>query len=142
MNTGFFGVFNDELGDAMDQCMGDSFVYRKLPPGQAGFFFGDRDGVTTGVDIPELLFEFDITGTAEINLGIARGGVGGGISATIFLDWHDYVNRYISASFRRRCRWPIRMRLARRRLQYVVLQCCDAPSVFGANHVEYINAAV
>lgn len=57
-----------------------------------GFFFGDRDGITTGIDIPELLFEFDITGTAEINLGIARGGVGGGITARIFLDWNDPNN--------------------------------------------------
>ena len=62
-----------------------------------GFFFGDREAgsdgdVTTGVDIPEIFFEFTLTGTAELNLGIARGGVGGGITARLFWDWHDPNN--------------------------------------------------
>ncbi|MBV1877477.1 MAG: LEPR-XLL domain-containing protein [Pseudomonadales bacterium] len=62
-----------------------------------GFFFGDREAgsdndVTTGVDIPEIFLEFTLTGTAELNLGVARGGVGGGITARIFWDWHDPNN--------------------------------------------------
>ena len=55
-----------------------------------GFFLGDLD-VDTGVDTPEVTMLFSLVGTAELNLGIARAGVGGGIDATITFDWHDSI---------------------------------------------------
>ena len=54
-----------------------------------GFFFKDSD--ETGTDAPEVKFEFGLVGAAELNLGIARAGVGGGIDATITFDWHDAI---------------------------------------------------
>jgi Ca2+-binding RTX toxin-like protein len=54
-----------------------------------GFYFNDLD--TDGVDAPEVTFEFGLVGAAELNLGIARAGVGGGINASIFFDWHDAI---------------------------------------------------
>ena len=41
---------------------------------------GDLEG---GADLPEIKMLFSLIGTAELNLGIARAGVGGGIDATI-----------------------------------------------------------
>ncbi len=54
-----------------------------------GVYFNDLDA--EGVDAPEVLFEFGLVGAAELNLGIARGGVGGGINARIYFDWFDAV---------------------------------------------------
>ncbi|TXS95200.1 calcium-binding protein [Parahaliea maris] len=62
-----------------------------------GFFFGDREAgedglVTTGTDIEEIFLEMTLTAAAELNLGIASGGVGGGITARIGWDWYDPNN--------------------------------------------------
>jgi Ca2+-binding RTX toxin-like protein len=54
-----------------------------------GFYLNDLD--EDGVDAPEVMFEFGLVGAAELNIGIARAGVGGGIDARIFLDWYDAV---------------------------------------------------
>jgi Ca2+-binding RTX toxin-like protein len=54
-----------------------------------GFYLNDLDA--EDVDAPEVLFEFGLVGAAELNLGIARAGVGGGIKAQIFFDWHDPI---------------------------------------------------
>jgi Ca2+-binding RTX toxin-like protein len=53
-----------------------------------GFFLGDLED---GVDKPEVEMLFSLIGTAELNLGIARAGVGGGIDAKITFDWHDSI---------------------------------------------------
>ena len=53
-----------------------------------GFFLGDLED---GVDVPEVEMLFSLIGTAELNLGIARAGVGGGIDAKITFDWHDSI---------------------------------------------------
>ena len=44
-----------------------------------GFYLNDLDAEV--VDAPEVTFEFGLVGAAELNLGIARAGVGGGIKA-------------------------------------------------------------
>lgn len=54
-----------------------------------GFYLNDLD--EEGVDAPEILFQFGLVGAAELNLGIARAGVAGGINAKIFFDWFDAV---------------------------------------------------
>ncbi len=54
-----------------------------------GFYLNDLDA--EGVDAPEVTFEFGLVGAAELNLGIARAGVGGGIKAKIFFDWNDPI---------------------------------------------------
>ncbi len=54
-----------------------------------GFYLNDLD--EEGVDAPEVLFEFGLVGAAELNLVIARAGVGGGIDARVFFDWHDAI---------------------------------------------------
>ncbi|MBI4292469.1 MAG: LEPR-XLL domain-containing protein [Betaproteobacteria bacterium] len=55
-----------------------------------GFFLSDGDLVTKA-DLPDVTFEFGLVGAAELNIGIARAGVGGGIDATIIFDWHDSI---------------------------------------------------
>jgi len=75
----------------------DTFGYKRYAEGGFrnpglvfdGFFFKDSDA--TGTDAPEVKFEFGLVGAAELNLGIARAGVGGGIDATITFDWHDAI---------------------------------------------------
>ena len=57
-----------------------------------GFFLGDRENVTQGTDIEELFLEMTLTAAAEVNLGIASGGVGGGITARLGLDLYDPDN--------------------------------------------------
>ena len=54
-----------------------------------GFYLNDLDD--EGVDAPEVLFEFGLVGAAELNLGIARAGVGGGINSYIYFDWYDAI---------------------------------------------------
>ncbi|MEX0330675.1 MAG: LEPR-XLL domain-containing protein [Puniceicoccaceae bacterium] len=54
-----------------------------------GFFFSD--GETDTSDDPEIIFQFGLVGAAELNLIIARGGVGGGVNALITFDWNDSV---------------------------------------------------
>jgi Ca2+-binding RTX toxin-like protein len=54
-----------------------------------GFFLGDRENVTEGADIEELFMELTLKAAAELNLGIASGGVGGGITARLGLDYYD-----------------------------------------------------
>ncbi|HEX4999611.1 MAG TPA: calcium-binding protein, partial [Terriglobia bacterium] len=54
-----------------------------------GFFLDDEGD--SGADEPEITFEFGLTGAAEINLGIARAGVEGGIDSIINFDWHDSI---------------------------------------------------
>lgn len=74
----------------------DTFGYRRFAEGGFrnealifdGFFLDDLEG---GVDLPEIVFEFGLVGAAELNLGIARAGVAGGINATITFDWHDSI---------------------------------------------------
>jgi Ca2+-binding RTX toxin-like protein len=56
-----------------------------------GFFLGDRENVTQGADIPELSLELSLAAAAELNLGIARAGVAGGVTARIFFDWFDPI---------------------------------------------------
>src|SRR5262249_13171772 len=46
-----------------------------------GLYVGDLDA--QGSDIPELQFDAGLWAAAELNLGIARGGVGGGLVADI-----------------------------------------------------------
>jgi Ca2+-binding RTX toxin-like protein len=75
----------------------DTFGYKRYADGGFrnpevifdGFFFGDLD--ENGVDAPEITMLFSLVGSAELNLGIARAGVGGGIDATITFDWHDSI---------------------------------------------------
>lgn len=52
-----------------------------------GFFVGDLDA--KGNDVPELQFDAGLWAAAELNLAIARGGVGGGLFAEIDMDLHD-----------------------------------------------------
>ncbi|MBK8019206.1 MAG: hypothetical protein IPK20_22745 [Betaproteobacteria bacterium] len=52
-----------------------------------GFFIDDLN--TSGVDIPEVHFGGGITASAEINLGVAKAGVGGGIFFTVDFNLHD-----------------------------------------------------
>jgi Ca2+-binding RTX toxin-like protein len=54
-----------------------------------GFYLNDLN--EEGVDAPEVLFEFGLVGAAELNLGIARAGVGGGINSQIYFDWYDAI---------------------------------------------------
>jgi Ca2+-binding RTX toxin-like protein len=54
-----------------------------------GFYLNDLN--TEGVDAPEITFEFSLVGAAELNVGFARAGVGGGIDAKILFDWNDPV---------------------------------------------------
>ncbi len=54
-----------------------------------GFFLGDRENITEGADIEELFLEMTLTAAAELNLGVASGGVGGGITARLGLDLYD-----------------------------------------------------
>jgi len=54
-----------------------------------GFYLNDLDD--EGVDSPEVLFEFGLVGAAELNLGIARAGVAGGINSYIYFDWYDAI---------------------------------------------------
>lgn len=74
----------------------DTYGYRRFADGGFrnealifdGFFLGDTEN---GADVPEVSFEFGLVGAAELNIGIARAGVGGGIDATINFDWHDSI---------------------------------------------------
>jgi Ca2+-binding RTX toxin-like protein len=52
-----------------------------------GFYVGDLDD--NGKDIPELQLRAGISAAAELNLGVARAGVAGGIFAVIDFDLHD-----------------------------------------------------
>ncbi len=54
-----------------------------------GFFFNDLDASKT--DAPEITLQFGLIGAAELNLGIARAGVQGGIDALITFNWHDSI---------------------------------------------------
>jgi len=54
-----------------------------------GFYLNDLN--SDGVDDPEVIFEFGLVGAAELNLGIARAGVGGGIDALITFNWYDPI---------------------------------------------------
>ncbi|MCX7893546.1 MAG: PA14 domain-containing protein, partial [Burkholderiales bacterium] len=51
-----------------------------------GFFIGD---LVNGVDVPELRLTGGLSAGVEINLGIAKAGVAGGIFAEINFDLHD-----------------------------------------------------
>jgi Ca2+-binding RTX toxin-like protein len=51
-----------------------------------GFYVGDT---IDGVDVPELQFDLGLWAAAELNLAVARGGVGGGLFAEIDFDLHD-----------------------------------------------------
>jgi Ca2+-binding RTX toxin-like protein/outer membrane protein OmpA-like peptidoglycan-associated protein len=52
-----------------------------------GLFIGDLDA--QGTDIPELQFDAGLWAAAELNLAIARGGVGGGLFAEIDFNLYD-----------------------------------------------------
>src|SRR6185295_8370591 len=52
-----------------------------------GLFVSDLDA--KGKDVPELHFDAGLWAAAELNLGIARGGVGGGLFAEINFNLHD-----------------------------------------------------
>ena len=55
-----------------------------------GLYIDDTDG--NGNDVPELQFDIGLWAAAELNLGVARGGVGGGLFAAIDFDLHDPNN--------------------------------------------------
>jgi Ca2+-binding RTX toxin-like protein len=60
-----------------------------------GLFFSDTDSpnpMPGQADVPELQLTGSLTATAELNLGIARGGVEGGIFANIDFNLHDENN--------------------------------------------------
>jgi len=75
----------------------DTFGYKRYAEGGFrnpavifdGFFLGDLD--ENGADAPEITMLFSLIGSAELNAGVARAGVGGGIDATITFDWHDSI---------------------------------------------------
>ena len=52
-----------------------------------GFFVSDLNDA--GQDVPELQLRAGISAAAELNLGVARAGVAGGIFATVDFDLHD-----------------------------------------------------
>jgi hypothetical protein len=52
-----------------------------------GFFVSDLDDA--GRDVPELQLDAGISAAAELNLGVARAGVAGGIFAEVDFDLHD-----------------------------------------------------
>jgi Ca2+-binding RTX toxin-like protein len=54
-----------------------------------GFYLNDLNA--EGADTPEITFSFGLIGAAELNLGIARAGVQGGIDAKIYFDWYDAI---------------------------------------------------
>jgi Ca2+-binding RTX toxin-like protein len=55
-----------------------------------GFFISDTENPDgTGADVPELTFLGGITAAAELNLGIARAGVAGGLFIEIMFDLFD-----------------------------------------------------
>ncbi|WP_406700164.1 SdrD B-like domain-containing protein [Singulisphaera sp. Ch08] len=58
-----------------------------------GFYISDRanaDG--TGTDVPELVLSGALTAAAEINVAVARVGVGGGVFLDVYFDLHDNDN--------------------------------------------------
>lgn len=56
-----------------------------------GFYISDTDQATGafGVDVPEIVLGGELWAAAELNLGVARAGVGGGIFAEIEFDLFD-----------------------------------------------------
>lgn len=55
-----------------------------------GFFISDTASVDgSGPDVPEITLSGALTAAGELNLGIARGGVGGGIFVDVFFDLND-----------------------------------------------------
>ncbi|MEZ6120468.1 MAG: calcium-binding protein [Pirellulaceae bacterium] len=58
-----------------------------------GFFISDTASVDgTGPDVPEVTLSAALKAAAEINLAVARAGVGGGIGIDVFFDLHDKDN--------------------------------------------------
>lgn len=55
-----------------------------------GFYVSDTDDpLGTGEDVAELILNLGLSASAELNLGIAKGGAGGGVFADIFFDLYD-----------------------------------------------------
>jgi len=54
-----------------------------------GFFISDHVNPDTGEDLPELRLYGEITAALAVNVGIAEGGVRGGIGATVNIDLSD-----------------------------------------------------
>ena len=76
----------------------DTFGIRKFAEGGyeypldifRGFYVKDTvDGTGSGAEMPEITFLLQLVGAAEINLGIASGGVGGGLRSTTYFDLND-----------------------------------------------------
>ncbi|MEP5567020.1 MAG: LEPR-XLL domain-containing protein, partial [Halioglobus sp.] len=55
-----------------------------------GFYVSDTENPDgTGADVPELTLNLGLSASAELNLGIAKGGAGGGVYADIFFNLYD-----------------------------------------------------
>ncbi|MCA9197940.1 MAG: FG-GAP repeat protein, partial [Planctomycetales bacterium] len=58
-----------------------------------GFFISDTASVDgTGADVPEVTLSAALKAAAEVNVAVARIGVGGGIGMDVFFDLHDNNN--------------------------------------------------
>ena len=57
-----------------------------------GFFFGDRENVSTGPDIAEFGFSVGVRLRAELDLLVASAGIEGELVATILANWRDSDN--------------------------------------------------
>ena len=58
-----------------------------------GFFISDTANVDgTGKDVPELTLTGGLRAAVEVNVAVARVGVGGGIQLDVFFDLHDNNN--------------------------------------------------
>ncbi len=86
-----------EVGATFDFAFGfDTFGLRRFKEtGNAsllleGFYVSDRiqpDG--TGADTPEITLRGGLSAAAELNVAVARAGVGGGIFLNVYFDLHD-----------------------------------------------------
>jgi len=55
-----------------------------------GFYVSDTENADgTGADVPELTLNLGLSAAAELNLGVAKGGVAGGVFADIFFNLFD-----------------------------------------------------
>jgi Ca2+-binding RTX toxin-like protein len=57
-----------------------------------GFYFGDRENVSLGRDIPELGLIATFAAGLEINVVVAAAGIEGGLQSRVLANWHDPNN--------------------------------------------------
>ena len=106
----FFSIFgplgvsiNAGIGVTIDLAFGyDTYGIRRFVEGDfrnplllfEGFYISDTDLPTGdfGTDVPELVVSGEVSAAAELNLGVARAGVAGGIGLTIEFDLNDPDN--------------------------------------------------